>query len=395
MNFKHIFFRLSDLIREYGWCYALCLIIVGLFFSKALVSISIFLLIFHWIVYQYSFDNLLKGLNNRYFVLFSSIYLMYIVGLLYTNNYDYAFKDLRIKLPIVILPLFIGMYSVGIRELKLTGWVLLFSLCLSIIIILTKFTAFDVIDERKAYPFVSHIRFGIMVAVGMILLIYLFTVDRDWISRITYISIYLFLWIFLIYVSNITGIVLGIVVILISALYYGSLFEKRIYFFAFVLSTMLLIVGYVIVNVIEFSTDRDLLWKLEAKTLSGRLYVHDTVSCMQENGYRVNIYICEEELKKEWNRLSKVKYDSLNYAGEPLKYTLWRYLTSAGYRKDSVGVSKLRREEIKAIERGVSNNRFFTDSKLKQRLYKIYWEVREYIRGGNIDGFSVIQRYIY
>ncbi|WP_394333217.1 O-antigen ligase family protein [Tangfeifania diversioriginum] len=134
---------------------------------------------------------------------------------------------------------------------------------------------------------------------------------------------------------------------------------------------------------------------VETKTHAGNRYRHNFSEHARENGYLVYVYICQEELRQEWNKHSEIKYgDNLN--GYPLSSTLIRYLTSLGYRKDSVGVSRLTPKDIKLIEQGVTNhkfdNRFFS---IYPRIYETIWELDNYFRTGNPNNKSLAQRIEY
>ncbi|MGQ9621703.1 MAG: O-antigen ligase family protein, partial [Bacteroidales bacterium] len=130
----------------------------------------------------------------------------------------------------------------------------------------------------------------------------------------------------------------------------------------------------------------------ENYTFSGNPYFHDTVRKDIENGNRVWVYVCEDELRKEWNRVSAISYDSLDMKGQYLKYTLIRYLTSAGLRKDSAGLSYLTPADIGNVERGITNKMFSFWGPWKSKLYEIIWQIDYYKNGGNPSGHSITQR---
>ena len=46
--------------------------------------------------------------RNKPALVIASLFFLHIIGLIYTTDFEYAFKDLRTKLPIFILPLFIA-----------------------------------------------------------------------------------------------------------------------------------------------------------------------------------------------------------------------------------------------------------------------------------------------
>ena len=47
-------------------------------------------------------------MHNKVAVIVASMYLMHILGLLYTSDFQYAFKDLRIKLPLLLFPILLS-----------------------------------------------------------------------------------------------------------------------------------------------------------------------------------------------------------------------------------------------------------------------------------------------
>ena len=104
------------------------------------------------------------------------------------------------------------------------------------------------------------------------------------------------------------------------------------------------------------------------------------------------IYICEVELRNEWNKRSTYYYDGKDKKGQNISQTLIRYLTSKGLRKDSIGVSKLTKEDIGLIEDGYSNYIFKRKLGIYPRIYQILWEIDTYKKQGNPSGHSITQR---
>jgi hypothetical protein len=131
---------------------------------------------------------------------------------------------------------------------------------------------------------------------------------------------------------------------------------------------------------------------LEKYTASGNQYSHFPERPDRENGSRVWLYINEDEMSREWNKVSNFIYDGEDSKGQILRVTLIRYLTSCGLRKDSSGVASLAERDIRAIERG-NTNRIFTENRpLKSKIYELIWQIDYYKNGGNPSGHSVTQR---
>jgi hypothetical protein len=132
--------------------------------------------------------------------------------------------------------------------------------------------------------------------------------------------------------------------------------------------------------------------KLEHKTSSGNQYKHFKSKKDIENGNYVWIYISYKELKQEWNKRSNISFEGLDGKNQKLRVTLVRYLTSKGFRKDSVGVSNLTDVDINNIELGMANYIYQNKYSLYALLYKVIWEIDVYRKGNNPAGNSITQR---
>ena len=134
---------------------------------------------------------------------------------------------------------------------------------------------------------------------------------------------------------------------------------------------------------------------IEKTTAGGRSYEHDFSSPFIENGYYIWLYVCEPELEQEWNRISEIDYRGKDAQGNDIKYTMIRYLTSLGLRKDSVGVSKLSAKDIEGIEQGKANYLYLKKWSFYAKVYEILWQIDVFRKGGNPSGHSVTQRILY
>ncbi len=80
---------------------ALC---IGLPISKFMMSVSQFALAASWLFdfnYLHKFRLFLK---NKTALLLTGVFLIHVIGLLYTTDINEGLKDVRIKLPLLILP---------------------------------------------------------------------------------------------------------------------------------------------------------------------------------------------------------------------------------------------------------------------------------------------------
>ncbi len=136
--------------------------------------------------------------------------------------------------------------------------------------------------------------------------------------------------------------------------------------------------------------DKDLIDKT---TSHGNYYLHDFENKAVENGHYTYLYICHDEMREEWNKVSEIKYDDIRPNGFPLYATLIRYLTSKGVRKDADGIKSLTNQDITNVENGIANYIFY-DKKysLYPRIYQTVWEFYMYSNTGDPSYQSFSQR---
>jgi hypothetical protein len=137
------------------------------------------------------------------------------------------------------------------------------------------------------------------------------------------------------------------------------------------------------------------LENLDKQTAQGNYYWHDLSNLQTENGHYVWLYICTDELRTSWNERSSYDFDGEDSKGQLIRFTLIRYMTSKGLRKDAEGVRQLTDEDVSLIEDGEASYHYHERSVFYIRLYKIIWEVQQYLRTGDPSGYSAMQRIEY
>jgi len=93
-------------------------------------------------------------------IVFSSLYLLHLIGLVFTVDFDYALKDLRIKLPLLALPVIFSI-SESLDWRKFKTLMLFFVAAVVAGTFISTFILFtqDVDNLRNISIFISHIRF--------------------------------------------------------------------------------------------------------------------------------------------------------------------------------------------------------------------------------------------
>lgn len=117
-------------------------------------------------------------------------------------------------------------------------------------------------------------------------------------------------------------------------------------------------------------------------TANGRLYTNDTTTRSYQQGYYHDIYVCREEIEREWPRYSGIALTTEYAPGRTVYDALCWYLASDGHRRDSAGLTFLEPTDVAAIERGA------TSSKLRDRgwLYWALWKELENAERAKLEG---------
>jgi hypothetical protein len=257
-------------------------------------------------------------------------------------------------------------------------------------------------DMREISLFVSHIRFSLLINVSIFSLAYIIF-DREYSSRKweppLYTAIMVWFIIFLLILQAITGILIFLIVsFVIFWIYLHRVWSVvlRWTLAVFMLTALFFGISFLTRSLGKFYkveyVDPE---TVEKTTLGGRPYAHNFESTFIENGHYTWIYFCEPELEQEWNRVSDIDYRGEDRNGNEIKYTLIRYLTSMGLKKDSVGVGQLSPEDIRNIEEGKANYLYGKRWSFYAKMYEVLWQIDVYRKGGNSSGHSVTQRIYY
>ena len=364
----------------------LMMMAVGLTLSPFLMGMSQFWLVIVWIV-----DAIVKRdfkekwrrfIHNKAAVLLVLFYLMHVVGLLWTSDFQYAMKDLRVKLPILVMPIVVsGMAPLDRKRFDLLMLVYVLSVFVATIFSSITYWKHDYEDVREISHFISHIRFCLNI-VFCIAIIFWYIVKtkvpkpvegpthtrfpvpafstRFAVNRyLQYFLVFWFVWQIYIF-ESLSGYVVLAAVIVVSLVYAFLQWKKGIgWRIGIGISAVaIIVVGTVLlmywvkplldVAPVDFDT-------LEKKTALGNDYWHDTIYNPIEDGKYVGLYYCRTELQEAWNQRSDMPFNGTTTNGENLEATLARYLTSKDLRKDAEGVMALTDEDIHNIEQGVAN----------------------------------------
>ncbi|SHF97199.1 O-Antigen ligase [Mariniphaga anaerophila] len=371
-------------------------------FSEALVSISAGLLLFQSLAFQLS-KNRNKELQYRSIILYPiSIFGVYLIGTIFTLDFSFALYELKKVAFWLIIPLaFYLSPRLSDKRVYLVLLIFVISVTVASLFSVGKVVLNDYlqIGDFRSNSMVSHIRFSFQVILSLILVSWFALNSRKIpikIHPLVFVGVFLWLGFFLFFLKSLLGILAFIgtlLVFLVFMVFYTKRRKLKLLLIALVL-LVILIPSVFVANVVKgfYNFENIDASEVEKYTPSGNTYSHNFEDGTRENGHLVNVYVCEKELRQEWNKRSEIKYDD-DLNGYMLGATLIRYLTSLGYRKDSVGMSKLTENDIQLVLEGVTNYKFKNYSfSIYPRIYETVWELDYYTRTGDPNEKTLAQR---
>lgn len=331
-----------------------------------------------------------------------SLMILHVIGLIYTTDFEYALKDLRTKLPLFILPLFI---ATGPRISNRTFyWILAVFIAAVVggsIYRLIQFIALPVADSRAIEVHTSHIRYSLNAVYAVFIALF-FVQSATLINvklKVLLVLIAVWLVAFMTYMNYSTGILIFtfvsfLLLVFLTLKIKNGLLKKTILVGIGALIILPLIyvfsIGYKYLNTppVEFS-------KLEKFTSRGNSYYHDTLNFKLKNGKWTGLYISDKEMRETWAKRSTVSLDNYNQNKQLNRYTLIRYLASKDLRKDADGVNQLTEADVHNIEQGIDRYDYKSLPGLRTQIEDFIISYQRYVNVHDPNSSSMVQRFEY
>ncbi len=386
--------------------FGLILTAICLPISKFALSVSMIFLICNWLL-EMEFRRKWEELKaDKSILVFIGIFMVHVLWLLNTSNFSYAFRDLGNKAIIVLYPIIIGTSDkLSMQQIKkIIVWfaVALVASTLISTLILVEVIDYPVLDLRDISAFMSHIRLSLLINIGIFTLGYtLFSGNfkNKRIENALYSVFIVWFIVFLFLLKSFTGIVVFLVMFFLVLGYVSFRIKElipRLFLQVGLITVFLVMASYVTHSISRFHTKNTVdITNLDKYTEAGNTYESPNLNGVLENGNYVWVYVCKEELQKEWEKQSEISFNGTDKKGQEIKYTIMRYLASKGYRKDSVGVSKLSDKDIAHIENGMANYIYQDKYALYPKIYEVLWQIDRYKKGYPVLGSSVTLRIIF
>jgi len=350
-------------IQEKIHFFILSLLLVGIISSKFFLSLGMMLGGLNLLLvadFKGYFANLKK---NRFFIFILLFYLIHLLGMFWTEDTAHGFDDLRVKASLIAIPLLICSKPI-LNLTTIKNLFLLFILTLTVtsiynvIIYMFLRENFELNDIRDLSRFGSHIRYGILIAIGIPVLIELKSYYPKW----KYLFLLVGLWfLFYSYYSQVLSGIIAVLIVVFGTLLW-KLFNAKKYGWALgIISIFLVLIS---------STILYLMIPIENNETSPANYI---------------------SLKEEWCKRSLIPFDSLDLRKQKLSSTLERYLHSKNLPLRGEGVLKLSSKDIHNIELGYADINE-TKSGLMARLYGVRFQIHN---ASDPNGHSILERLEY
>jgi hypothetical protein len=383
------------------------LLVAALPLSNLLMSVALFWLAGVWLLQVITDRIQQKKLSvrfdrfkqNKNAWLLCLLYFLPVIGLLWTEDFRYAAWDLRMKLPILILPFILTTLN-PLTETEYRRILGTFLLSLTFCVIWCLLIYWHIHpkqyqDVREISVFISHVRFSLLIILGLAI-VFFEAWHLPFGKPLSIMLSALFLY-FLYVIASMTGyLVLGCIILWAIARKIKTSEKKSL---RIGLTSLLLLIPAVSILLVQQSYKKyfdvsNVDWNNLEKTSShGEVYDHTPQYKAVEDGHYVMTHIAWGELYEGWSERSNRYPDSLDNRGHVLKGTLIRYLASKNLKKDLDGIRALSDEDVALIEQGIPLYNENNKSGLRKRLDNIFFELANYRAGGSPNGHSVFQRF--
>lgn len=341
----------------------LCFFIIGVVCSKFLMSMGLLLGVAN-LVLEGNFRSYFQRLkDNPLILLLLVFYAAHLLGLTWSSNWTYGLDDIRKKTSLLLIPLIVGAHPIPTPP-RLTRLVHYFILTLVITAFINAVAyqffseSLHLIDIRDMSLFGSHIRYGILIGIGLAFCLEQIYKGSKYRNLFALASLLFIIYTF--YSQVLSGII-SVGIVLVGLLTF-IMYIKRLYW--------ILVFSYVLV-------------------------IGSFVGLFYYLSFPVNYPVpCRErydEMEAAWNKRSSLNYDSLDLRNQPVSSTLERYLSSKALCATEVGVKQLSTEDIQFIEKGYADVHE-TYGGMQARLLDIRYQLHH---ASNPSGHSILERLEY
>lgn len=368
------------------------------------MSLGQFIMAGGWLLAGNLKSRLQFATKQTIFWLFIGLFLMHIMGLWNTTDFKYAMKDITVKLPLLLMPLFIAARpQLTVKQVRILFHFLFLGVLVSTITGWATYqgwTGKEVHGFRDLSVFISHIRLSLLIDVSIVMSLYYAKEANSNIEKLGYGILILWCFYFLILLQSITGLLLLALLFTVAIVFFGIKKKNNgVKMATTVLLLLILFAGWRSYDAIFVQSiqpyEEASNYKLKV-TARGNVYQNDWSRQDVEEGRLVWRQYNEYEMDTAWSTRSSQSVWDLDQQGHMQLVTLMRYLTFKYLTKDAAGIQKLSEEDVQLIERGFPTPESEAGrNSIQYRLKELASEYRNYHFSNDANGHSLAQRLEY
>lgn len=355
---------------------SLCLLAISLPSSRFMLSVSLELLVLNWLFSGGLGAKFKSFLEDRVSLAFTLIYISYLLWLPHTRDFSYALQnDLLHKLPTLLMPMVLAT-SPKLELGRVRSLFLLFTGSLLVVTLLGAGNRLlnPELSFREASPFMPGIYLGLMLVIAIYTLPGLSRRigTKPWLfwTALALAAWFIFFLFYLRTLSALIAFAISSTWLVLAFIYRLRSMIVKLITIGVILFSVFLVLRPLQELIDQTQSENDQYSEAAIFSAEGNTYRHDTSSYLRENGYLVYMNIADQELAEAWRERSKLDYHGREARGFDLSYTLFRYMSSRGLRKDREGLDRMSDEDIRAVESGVTNCLEPVRMGLENRIYE-------------------------
>ncbi|MBL7923322.1 MAG: O-antigen ligase family protein [Bacteroidia bacterium] len=368
------------------------------------MSLGQFVMAGGWLLAGGLTPRLLRAFRQPVFWLLSALFFIHLAGLWNTEDMKYAMKDIRVKLPLLLMPLLIAAGpSLTLKQVRIVLYALMAGVLVSTAAGLIAWLGLagpPVRDYRDLSLFISHIRLSLLLDFSLVAALWLSTLaeNRKW-KPVLYLYAAWSLF-FLVLLQSLTGIALLFILLVAGALW--RMFRPGgagVRMAAALLVLGVGLAGTAVYKMIFIDSIREIqVEESELKTFTarGNPYKNNWSLKDAEQGRYIWMQYNDLEMDTAWQQRSRQSVWENDQQGHMQLVTLARYLTYKGFSKDAAGIAQLSEEDVQNIEAGYPTPEYVSGKySILFRLRELANEYRNYYYNGYASGHSLAQRLEY
>jgi hypothetical protein len=246
-------YSIQDKWRENSFFISLIAIVSFFPFSEAFVSIFTGLLLLQALVLRSWLHPSFKTSHLKTVLFPVSVYVVYLIGTIFTNDFSLAVYELKKTIFWVVVPLAIAI-SPKLPAKKLYAVLLVFILAVvvSSLVSMTRFLLHDYLNLEgfRSLSMISHIRFSFQVILSLIILSWFYFKPIPLaINKFVYLAAFIWLMIFLLLLKSLLGIIAFFCTLITGLILFIVRLKNRKFQMAFIVA--LLVVTFIPVYMLQ------------------------------------------------------------------------------------------------------------------------------------------------